>query len=46
MYDEVAGNRRDGRIEILKHLENVTKIDGQMVKNSEKEEARGILASE
>ena len=40
MYDEVGGNRKDGRIEILKQLMHVTKIDGEMVKNAEKEIAR------
>jgi dynein light chain 1 len=38
MYDEVS-SRRDARIEILKYLPNVSKIDGEMVKPAEREEA-------
>ena len=45
MYEEVGGNKRDGRIEIIKHLTTVNKIDGEMVKKSEKEEASGVLLS-
>mmetsp|Transcript_38820 Transcript_38820/g.57027 ORF Transcript_38820/g.57027 Transcript_38820/m.57027 type:complete len:196 (+) Transcript_38820:269-856(+) len=38
MYDDVAG-KKEARIEILKHLPKLTKIDGEMVKPSEVEEA-------
>jgi dynein light chain 1 len=38
MYDEVS-SRRDARIEILKYLPSVSKIDGEMVKPAEREEA-------
>jgi len=42
MYDEVS-SRRDARIEILKYLPNVSKIDGEMVKPSERDEAKQKL---
>jgi len=46
MYDEVNGNRSEGRIEILKHLKSLNKIDGEIVKTSEREKAHGIQDSE
>ena len=45
MYDEVS-SRKDARIEILKYLPNVTKIDGEMVKPSERDVAKRKLRGE
>lgn len=43
MYDEVPG-KREARIEILKHLPQVTKIDGEMVKPFERDSALGTAS--
>ena len=45
MYEEVYG-RKEERIDILKYLTQVKKKDGQMVKNSEREEAIHPVSSE
>lgn len=39
MYEEVGGKDK-ARIEILRYLPRLTKIDGVMVKKSEREEAQ------
>jgi hypothetical protein len=45
MYDDFGGNKDACRIEVLKRLPNLTKIDGDMVKPAERELATGIPAS-
>jgi hypothetical protein len=45
MYDDFAGNKDQCRIEVLKRLPNLVKIDGDMVKPGEREIATGIPAS-
>mmetsp|Transcript_655 Transcript_655/g.779 ORF Transcript_655/g.779 Transcript_655/m.779 type:complete len:141 (-) Transcript_655:2-424(-) len=40
MYDDIS--RKEGRILILKHLPQVTKIDGDLVKPSERDEAASL----
>lgn len=43
IYDEMP--KEQARIEVLKHLPQVAKIDGDMVKPTERELATGIVSS-
>lgn len=45
MYDE-AGGSKEARIEVLKRLSKVTKIDGEIVKPSEKDAAKSAQSEE
>lgn len=43
IYDDMP--KEQARIEVLKHLPQVVKIDGDMVKPSEREAATGMAAA-
>lgn len=50
IYDEVTGQnpadiKEKQRIEVLKRLPNLTKLDGDMVKPAEREAATGVAPS-
>jgi len=42
IYDGLS--KDDARLEVLRHLPNITKIDGDMVTPMEKEKALGITS--
>jgi hypothetical protein len=41
IYAEMS--RSEARIEVLRHLPNITKIDGEMVKQTERDAAMGVV---
>ena len=41
MYDDVA-DKSEARLHVIKHLPNVTKVDGEMVKPAERENAKDL----
>ena len=42
MYEACEGGKEGARIEVLKQLPNLTKIDGSMITPSERDKAAGV----